>query len=129
MKRVQTIHLGYALVSNSWREAIVKHVKERYLVEVTKDQLVDTLGIVQFVHICMDMFTKVGDGVLLLTPSYFPVYIKAAGRKCYESKLVEKDKRFWINFEEVEAQLSKPDVRILILVSPHNPCGRIWSLI
>ena len=65
--------------------------------------------------------------MLFLTPSYFLPFVQAAHRKCYESQLKIDQGRFTIDFEEVEKQLSLPEVKVMLLIHPHNPCGRIWT--
>ena len=34
---------------------------------------------------------------------------------------------YYINYERLENQLSNSNVKMMILCSPHNPLGRVWS--
>lgn len=34
---------------------------------------------------------------------------------------------YTIDFADLEAKAKRPDVKLMILCSPHNPCGRVWT--
>ena len=70
-----------------------------------------------------------GDGVIIQTPVYTPFHnaIKLNNRKLVENRLVLKNGRYEMNFEELEALAKRDDVKLMILCSPHNPIGRVWE--
>ncbi len=47
--------------------------------------------------------------------------------KIVETNLIEKDDVYTIDFEDFEAKASDPECKALILCSPHNPIGRVWT--
>ena len=44
-----------------------------------------------------------------------------------QSPLDYDGEKYSINFEKLEKDLSNPQVSMMILCNPHNPCGNLWS--
>ncbi|MDZ4136262.1 MAG: PatB family C-S lyase [Paracoccaceae bacterium] len=97
--------------------------------EVDRAAIFTTHGLVNGTAICVDTFTVPGDGVVLMTPVYhaFARVIKAAGREVVECPLARQDGRYVMDFAAWDAQMTGRE-RMLILCSPHNPGGRVWSV-
>ena len=71
-----------------------------------------------------------GDGVLMFTPTYAPFHVAAArqGRRSVFCRLLRgADGRFCIDFDALERLAAAPENRLLLLCSPHNPTGRVWT--
>ena len=70
-----------------------------------------------------------GDGVALLTPAYPPMVeaIEKTGRRVVRVPLDGEGGRYRIDFAALAEALSSEDVSVLILCSPHNPTGRVWT--
>ena len=73
-------------------------------------------------------FSEPGDGVVLFAPVYHAFYrqIGAMGREVVESPLVLRDGVFHMDLEALGAALPE-HAKIVVLCSPHNPGGRIWT--
>lgn len=86
-------------------------------------------GVVAGVALAIQAFTKPGDGIVLQTPAYPPFFgiIQDNGRVITESPLIEAETRYEMDFENLEEAFSRPDVKAMILCSPHNPVARVWS--
>jgi cysteine-S-conjugate beta-lyase len=67
--------------------------------------------------------------VVLMTPVYhaFARVIKAAGRQVVECPLALRDGRHEMDFATWDG-LMDGTARMLILCSPHNPGGRVWTV-
>ena len=74
-------------------------------------------------------FTEKEDGVIVFTPVYYSFYsaIKLNGRKIIECPLIENEGRYIIDFENFEKFAKEEKNKLLILCSPHNPVGRVWT--
>lgn len=74
-------------------------------------------------------FTKVGEAVLIQQPVYYPFteVIEDNGRKLVNSPLKLTDGRYEIDFADLEAKIIANNVKLLLLCSPHNPVGRVWT--
>jgi cystathionine beta-lyase len=77
---------------------------------------------------CLDTFTQPGDGIVVFTPVYhaFAKVIRNAGREVVECPLVNTDGRYEMDFEAYDEQMTGNE-KMVILCSPHNPGGRVWS--
>jgi len=77
---------------------------------------------------CVDAFTKPGDAVVLFTPVYhaFAKVIKAAGRTVNECEMTLENGRYEMDFDSYDAQMTGKE-SMVILCSPHNPGGRVWT--
>jgi cystathionine beta-lyase len=81
--------------------------------------------LVQLIH----TFTEPGDGVLIQTPVYFPFYtcIEQSDRLVVKNPLIYENGRYTMDFEDLAQKAQNPGTKILILCSPHNPIGRVWT--
>jgi len=119
---------GYYGDDAAYRASIVWWMKNRHGWDVDPKAIFTTHGLVNGTALCVDAFTEKGDGVVLFTPVYhaFARVIKAAGRKVVECPLVNNDGRYEMDFAAYDP-LMTGDEKMVILCSPHNPGGRIWT--
>ena len=96
--------------------------------EVDQSHIFTTHGLVNGTALCIDAFTAPGDGVVLMTPVYhaFARVIKAAGRQVVECPLVVQDGRQVMDFAAWDGLMTGTE-KLMILCSPHNPGGRVWT--
>jgi cystathionine beta-lyase len=115
---------GYFGDDRAYLDAIRWWMRTRHGWEVAADDIFTTHGLVNGTALCVEAFTAPGDGVVLMTPVYhaFARVIKAAGRRVVECPLRDNQ----LDFTAWEAQMDGT-ARMLILCSPHNPGGRVWS--
>lgn len=97
--------------------------------EVTPEWITYIPSVVAGVNIAIRAFSKEGDGIIIQQPVYdpFAAIVKNDKRKVVNNGLVCKNGHFEMNFEELEELAAKPENKMLILCSPHNPTGRVWS--
>lgn len=119
---------GYFGDDSEYKAAIQWWMKTRHGWQVEADHIFTTHGLVNGTAMCIDAFTQHGDGVVLFTPVYhaFARVIAAAGRRVVECEMVQTDGRYEMDFDAYDAQMDGSE-RMLILCSPHNPGGRVWS--
>ncbi len=101
---------------------------ERHGWAVDPGHMFITTGIVNAVALCLDIYTAPGDGIVLFTPVYhaFAKTINGAGRKVVECEMPLEDGRYTMDFDAWDAQMTGAET-MLILCSPHNPGGRVWT--
>lgn len=119
---------GYFGDDRAYLDAIRWWMATRHGWDVAADSILTTHGLVNGTALCVDAFTKPGDGVVLMTPVYhaFARVIKAAGREVVECPLALADGRYQMDFDAWDAQMTGRET-MLILCSPHNPGGRVWT--
>lgn len=91
--------------------------------------LVQTYGVVQAISIAIRSFTAPGDGVIIQPPVYTPFFseIKDNNRVIIENPLKRCGERYEIDFADLEQKAASGQAKMLILCSPHNPVGRVWT--
>ncbi len=119
---------GYYGDDRAYRASIQWWMKERHGWTLEKDAIFTTHGLVNGTAMCVDTFTQPGDGVVLFTPVYhaFARVIKAAGREVVECPLALEAGKYRMDFDAWDAQMTGRE-KMLILCSPHNPGGRVWT--
>ena len=72
--------------------------------------------------------TRPGDGVIIQPPVYRPFFtvVRNNDRKLIENPLYFDGRKYRMDLEQLGKQL-EADVKLLILCSPHNPVGRVWT--
>jgi cystathionine beta-lyase len=120
---------GYYGDDAAYLDAIRWWMRTRHGWEVARGDIFTTHGLVNGTALCVDAFTKPGDAVVLTTPVYhaFARVIKAAGREVRECPLLVQDGRLQMDFAAWDALMTGNET-MMILCSPHNPGGRVWSL-
>ena len=87
------------------------------------------IGVVPAITNTILAFSEPGDGIIVMTPVYFPFYesIERNKRKIVRNPLILNDNRYVIDFEDLERKAQDAANKMLILCSPHNPVGRVWK--
>ena len=119
---------GYPLIPPSFWQAAIDWLKRRHSWDVRKDWMAKSPGIVPALNYAVRAFTKPGDGVIIQTPVYFPFYhaVENNGRRVVRNPLRFDGTRYTMDLEDLERKLDEGG-RMLILCSPHNPVGRVWT--
>lgn len=119
---------GYYGDDSGYRAAIGWWMKARHGWDIEDDWIFTTHGLVNGTAMCVDTWTAPGDGVVLFTPVYhaFAKVIKANGRRVVECPLALNHGRYEMDFDSYDALLDGSE-KMVILCSPHNPGGRVWS--
>ncbi len=118
---------GYYGDDTDYKAAIRWWMANRHGWDVAPEAIFTTHGLVNGTGLVVQAFTAPGDGVLLMTPVYhaFARTIRAAGRRVVECPLRIEDGLYQMDLSAWEAQAR--DARMMILCSPHNPGGRVWT--
>ncbi|MDP3262654.1 MAG: MalY/PatB family protein [Tabrizicola sp.] len=119
---------GYFGDESKYLDAIRWWMRTRHGWDVAADHIFTTHGLVNGTAMCIDAFTKPGDGVVLMTPVYhaFARVIKAAERHVVECPLTNTGGHLTMDFDAWDAQMTGAE-KLMILCSPHNPGGRVWT--
>jgi len=119
---------GYYGDETDYRNAICWWMQNRHGWQVDPSWIFTTHGLVNGTAMCVDAYTKPGDGVVLFTPVYhaFARVIRAADRHVVECPLEQVDGLYRMNFDAYDAMMRGRE-KMIILCSPHNPGGRVWT--
>ena len=119
---------GYPLIPPSFWQAAIDWLGRRHGWDIRKDWMAKSPGVVPALNYCVRAFTRPGDGVVIQTPVYFPFYhaIENNSRRVVRNPLRFDGRRYTMDLEDLERKLDESG-RMLILCSPHNPVGRVWT--
>ncbi len=121
---------GYSESDAGYFAAVQNWMQIRHDYQVESEWLVKTPGIVFALAAAVQAFTKKGDAVLIQQPVYYPFFevVEDNGRKLVATELIRDwQGRYQIDFADLENQIVTNQVKMMILCSPHNPIGRVWS--
>ncbi len=120
---------GYATLSDKLYQAIIHWERQRHAVELTKENIVFTSGVLTSLAAAVQTFTKPGDSILIHDPVYppFSSIIETNQRHIVRSSLLEKNNHFVMDFSDMEKKIEENNVKAMILCNPHNPGGRVWN--
>lgn len=128
-KRAEQGIFGYSVVPDRWYDAYIDWWKMRHDFVMEKEWLIFCTGVVPAISSIVRKLTTPGEKVLIQTPVYniFFNSIRNNGREVLESPLIYREGKYEMNFTDLEEKLSDPQTTLMLLCSPHNPVGRIWS--
>ena len=121
---------GYTGPQGDYLAAVKHWQKTRHDWDIDEDWYVVTNGVVQALGVAVRAFTEPDDKVIIQTPVYHPFYgaVKDNGRQLVENPLICENGEYRMDFEGLEALASDPGVKLMLLCSPHNPIGRVWTV-
>ena len=118
---------GYTLYPESLYQSVIGWFQRRHHWSIERDWIVMAPGVVPSLHACCLAFAEAGEGVIVQPPVYFPFFsaVTETKRQLVLNPLQSINGRYEINLKQLENQAR--DARILMLCTPHNPVGRVWS--
>lgn len=119
---------GYAPPEKARYDAALQAwMKNRHGWDIKTEHVIQTSGVVTAMGIAIRAFTQPGDGVIIQPPIYPPFSrtVKNNGRRVVENPLVLRDGRYTMDFDDLRRKAK--DAKLLMLCSPHNPVGRVWT--
>ena len=126
-ERAQHPIYGYTVFPESLYDALIGWLQRRHGWRVQRDWIVMCPGVVPSINAAVMAFTQPGEAVIVQPPVYFPFFsaVTQTGRKLIQNPLHIENGRYTIDFDHLE-QCAK-EAKLLLLCSPHNPVGRVWS--
>ncbi len=119
---------GYAGKPESYFQAFMYWMQKRHATNVPREWLEFSPGIVPAIATCIRAYSESGDGIVIMPPVYHPfkALIEKNRRTVREAPLQLKDGRYRLDLPALEA--ASKGARMLVLCSPHNPIGRVWTM-
>lgn len=122
--------LGYTKPTEALYDSIIQWHGRRYDLQLTKENILFSPGVVPSLALMMNVFTEVGEAVLVNDPIYTPFMSKVEqnGRKLVLSALKEAEGKYHLDLADIEAKIVEHNVKLYLLCNPHNPGGRVWTI-
>jgi cystathionine beta-lyase len=120
---------GYEEVPLSAYEAQIAWMKKRHGVTIKREWMFYSHSVVATINTAIQAYTKPGDKVIVQTPIYPPFLSNVArnGREVLRNPLHRSDDGdYTFDLDDLRSKIDA-DTKLLLLCSPHNPVGRVWS--
>ena len=120
---------GYTKEEKEHKEPFIKWAKKRYGIEIERDWIINTPGVVPAICAAMQALTEKGDGVLIQPPVYPPFFSSVQNNeiKLVVNPLKLENGKYEIDFEDFEYKIKNEGVKLFLLCNPQNPVGRVWK--
>jgi len=122
--------LGYSRWNNSdFSGAIAHWYQQRFATAIDPATLMYGPSVIYTVSQLIRQWSQPGDGVLIHTPAYDAFYktIEGNQRRVLALPLAQQDGDWVCDMARLEQALAKPECKIMLLCSPHNPTGKVWT--
>lgn len=117
---------AYKQSESKVQSVVSQSLSERLGYQFEADDICLTNGAIAGLHIVLNTIVEAGDEVIFMTPHWFlyeGMIISAGGRAVKVSINLDT---FDLDLEAIRAAIS-PNTRAIIINSPHNPTGKIYS--
>ncbi len=120
---------GYCAPRDGYVEALKWWYSSRFGLELKREWLSVLPTVVAAINMGIRAFTQPGDQVIIQQPVYDPFasLVAKTGRELVNNALLFRDGDYYMDFDLLEKQAADPKAKVLILCSPHNPVGRVWT--
>jgi bifunctional pyridoxal-dependent enzyme with beta-cystathionase and maltose regulon repressor activities len=108
-------------------EAMAEKVRRRNHLDVTKDNIMVTQGVLPAMWLAVRHACGIGDEVIVTNPMYGPFYTSIEvthTQPVYWDLYLDEGYRFDI---ERLKEIVTPKTRLIFVCNPHNPCGRVMT--
>ena len=128
-KKLDEGSYGYGFLPKDYFDLMIKWNKDISDITYKKEWIRFSKGAIDGIAQLINALTKSSDAILICEPVYNPFreIIKANNRKLVISNLINNNYHFEMNFKDIENKIIKNKVKMMILCTPHNPVGRVWT--
>jgi cystathionine beta-lyase len=119
---------GYTLVPDELVDVVIRRLAAQYQWKIEGHWIVWLPGLVSGINVACRAVGDAGDEILTTVPVY-PPFLTAPGNSSRELRtvsLMERTGGWEFDFDLLERAIT-PRTRMLLLCSPHNPTGRVFT--
>ena len=129
-KRLSHGVFGYSRWKNDeFLPAIAHWYAHRFHAVIDTNTLVYGPSVIYMVAEMIRQWSAPGDGVVVHTPAYDAFFktIEGNQRRVVGVPMDKQDGQWFCNMDKLEAALAEPQNTVLLLCSPQNPTGKVWT--
>ncbi|MDD5052821.1 MAG: pyridoxal phosphate-dependent aminotransferase [Sulfuricurvum sp.] len=128
-KRLLHPVVGYEIMSERAFMSQIHWMREHHSFDIKREWLSYSPSVVASIGCAIRALSEVGDEVIVMDPVYPPFYsmVKENNRQLLLHSLKQdREGRYHFDIDLLRSQIT-PKTKLLLLCSPHNPIGRVWS--
>lgn len=128
-KRLDHGIFGYTVPYDAPLQAVLDYLQRQHGYSARADWLNFLPGLVPAINLCCHAFVTADESVMTATPVYPPFLCAPdyANRELIKVPLcLNPDDNWTLDFDAMEAAV-KPNTKLFILCSPHNPVARVYT--
>lgn len=120
---------GYTQTPNTYFDAVTGWFERRHRFTFSRDQLLFTSGVVPALSAIILAMTEPGDQVIVQDPVYNCFFSSIRNNRCeiVSNDLIYAGGTYTMDYADLEKKVADPRAKLLLLCSPHNPAGRVWT--
>lgn len=125
---------GYSLMLDSYYQAVSSWYRESFAYQPAREWFCHAPGAMTAVHWTLDSILAEDEGVLVSSPLYPPLFeaAKILGRPRFDVPMLKRGNEdgsihFSLDFAGIEKKLQEEKIKCILLCSPQNPVGRVWT--
>ena len=126
---------GYTRASGDYGEAVAAWYRARQGLELPPADILMAPAVMPSLAAALRAFTDKGEGAMIMPPVYHPFYstVEENDRVLVGAPLARRSDGEWeMDFEGMEAAADKAarsgvPLKAIVVSSPHNPVGRVWT--
>ncbi|ORM64189.1 transcriptional regulator [Pantoea rodasii] len=129
-QRVNHGVFGYSRWQHDDFTSAIQHwMHSRFATDVEAQSLVYGPSVIYMVAQMLRHWTRPNDEVLIHTPAYDAFYktINGNQRRVLELPLQRNGNHWHCDMPQLERLLARPQCKVMLLCSPHNPTGKVWQ--
>lgn len=128
-KRLEHPIIGYEEVPDSAFLSQIEWMRENHGMEFELEDMLYSHSVVASISVAIEAFSELSDKVIVQTPVYPPFFhsVMKSKRKLLKNPLKQEESgKYSFDIEDLKSKIDE-NTKLLLLCSPHNPVGRVWS--
>jgi cystathionine beta-lyase len=120
---------GYTAKTATYDQAVIDWMERRHGWTIAPEWICLTPGVVPALNLLVRAFVAPGENVLIQPPVYHPFFhaIQNNDAGLVSNPLIYENGRYRMDYADLEEKARDPELKMVILCSPHNPVGRVWT--
>ncbi|WP_194435739.1 MalY/PatB family protein [Vibrio fluminensis] len=114
---------------DDYKDAVTYWFKKRFDAQFDRETLVYGPSVIYIISQLIRQWSAEHQGVVIHTPAYdaFGHMLTGLNRQAVKCELFKSGTKYEKDWQQFEVLLAKPENTILLLCSPHNPTGKVWT--